>query len=654
MVRSALKVAKFTLILVGAILALQLFSFWNSLPVNPIPEFEAHLENPIFKRPVKILDKTGNISLCGEFVSNQQLKNLSDYSPYVIKALIAWEDSRFDWHFGFEPLGTMASLIANLTSKNSAFGGSTITQQLSRIIYPQVGRDDSYLRKIKELVASVKLEFFYSKDDILLLYLNRVTTPPSSNFGVESASQYYFGKSSTYLQLNEAATLVRFLKSPSLLYKTTQERDKILQDEKMYDLKRLEADLDSKKINQAKFKKLTKDTVAYYANLMSKTIEEQRNQVLKKMYDLKLISRNDYNTAARLTIQETLKDDFDRKQERYTYFCDYIVKHELGKILDQTSAKGGDLIIVTTLDAESQRKQDRVFNTYLSGLNDKDIHQGASVILDKNNGGIIAMSSASTSEYNFAIEPRQPASTFKVFTYGVALDKGFDLNDKISCDNFIWELEYAGCHNSLNPMSVLEGLAQSENVIALRLAKKIGLSEIRKSAEIAEVIDSNDKLDSPGGFILGGKPTSLLNMTSAYSAVNDLGTWMRPHGIVTIYDSSKCKNKIDLQSCAIIYKYDKTKSRNNRTLFKSSTSQKLTRALKDAVTSGTAQASGINTDAAGKTGTSNERKDLWFIGFVPNTDSTIGVWLGNDDNSITDGTNLDAVNLWKEIVDKIM
>ena len=227
------------------------------------------------------------------------------------KAVIASEDSRFYWHFGVDPLGVVRAVLINTSDKGISQGASTLTQQLSRSLFTEVGRENTAGRKIREMLVALKLEAFYSKNDILKTYLNRVYLGVGS-YGFEDASQFYFDKSAKNLDISEAATLVAMLPAPNL-YNPVQDYQ---------------------------------------------TSVQLRNRVINRMVSLGMISEQEAARARRSRIKVSPRASQALSKMLAPYFYSYVFQ-ELQQLLGEDVAKEGNFIVETSLDPKIQTKAEQ-------------------------------------------------------------------------------------------------------------------------------------------------------------------------------------------------------------------------------------------------------------------------------------------------------
>lgn len=362
---------------VSALVALVVGVEWLKFSVRPLPTAT--------RAPVVIYARDGSTPLREpRTTSHVDMKRLQDFGPYLPAAVVASEDSRYYWHFGVDPLGILRAVLVNTRSGDVQQGASTVTQQVARSLFRDyVGAQDSLGRKLREAIVSLKLETFYSKDEILLTYLNRVFLGVDTS-GFEDAAQYYFEKSAKELTLAEAATLVGILPAPNAFNFCGGSN-------------RLDA-------------------------------SEYRNRVIRRMLDMGKISPEEANRARRSTVQISPKVCEQQAATIAPYFYSYVFQ-ELESILGEGAAREGNYIIETQLDPGIQAQAETSLRNSVSNAGSTlRFSQGAIVTLDSRSGSILSMVGGTdfkSSQFNRAVQAqRQPGSTFKVFAYAAALEQG--------------------------------------------------------------------------------------------------------------------------------------------------------------------------------------------------------------------------------------
>ena len=565
---------------------------WTKFSVNPLPVG--------VQGPVVVYSRDGQTPLRPlQSGTHRELKNLSDFSPYLPDAVIASEDTRFYWHFGVDPIGILRAIVVNLTANDVRQGASTLTQQLARSLYPDyVGRDNTLKRKIHEMIVALKLETFYSKDRLLLTYLNRVYLGVGS-YGFEDAAQFYFNQSASDLNLSETATLVAILPAPNA-YNPVQDYE---------------------------------------------TAVKLRDRVINRMAKLGMVTAEQAQRARRSRIEVSPKAKQNFSQIRAPYFYNHVLA-ELRELLGSELAAEGNFIVETALDLDLQQQAETSLRENLNNQGSYyGYNQGAMVTLESNSGAILALvggKSYQESQFNRVTQAqRQPGSTFKVFAYAAALEQG--ISRTYACSPLRWKGQrYTGCERSAGKISLGRGLVRSENVVALRAARDVGLNNV---VQMAQRLGVESDLNPVPGLVLGQSEVNLLEMTGAYTVFANNGVKNRPHAIRRIFDGGDCSDPDDYETCRMIYDYENDNERNH-TEISPRIAQTMTQWLQGVVQQGTGRAANIGRNAAGKTGTTNDAVDLWFIGYVPRPNLTTGVWLGNDQPAPTQGSSSQAAQLW--------
>lgn len=563
---------------------------------GPIGVFSNDLEEPLRQIRTK---------------SHVDLAKIEDFSGYLPKALIASEDSRFYWHVGVDPLGIARSLVVARSKGKFTQGASTLTQQMSRSLFRgYVGTEDSIGRKIREAAVSLKLETFYSKDQILLFYLNRVFLG-ADTYGFDDAARYYFGKSAKALNLSEAATLVGILPGPNIFKPCAgSNNDKAI---------------------------------------------TRRNLVLERMIETGAATAAEVREARRspLNVNPDACKAFNNTKAPYAY--DYVAQ-ELQQVLGEELAKEGNFIVETGIDLKMQAKAESVLRSHIAGSGGSyRFSQGSLVTMDSRTGLVKAMVGGvdyPKSQFNRATAAqRQPGSTFKLFAYTSAVEQGISPNKSYSCDPMSWGgRTFKGCgHGAVGSANMYNGMSLSENITALRVGRDAGLGKI---VELAQRMGIKSKLDPVPALILGQSVVNLLEITGSYGAIANRGLWNQPRVIKRVYDSSVCTDRNNFRTCREIYSYEKN-SQNNRKVLTPAVADTMYDILRG-VLSGTGKDAALGRGEAGKTGTTDKNVDLWFIGFVPKEKLTTGIWLGNDDNSVTSGSSAQSAQLWGKYMKTIL
>ncbi|MEY4297387.1 MAG: hypothetical protein RLZZ423_566 [Cyanobacteriota bacterium] len=550
--------------------------------------------------PLVLYDRLNRPMRAAESSQHRENSGLEAYPPVLVQALLASEDSRFWWHPGVDPIGTARALVANLLGGRVLEGGSTITQQLARSLYPeQVGQGETVGRKWRELLVALQLETRFSKRDLLLSYLNRVYL--GVGWGFEDAARAYFGRPASTLRLEEAALLVGLLPSPNGYDPCSQP----------------EAALAS------------------------------RNRVLLKMVDNGGLSAEAARRARRRPIAlagtacsggARAGSDAADGQRPAPFYTDQ-VRRDLDSLLGADVAAEGNFLVSTHFDPLLQQVVERRLKGLLAGTA-ASVSQGAVVVLDSRNGGILAIAGGrdySRSQFNRAsMALRQPGSTFKLFTYLEALERGLQPGDRLSCAPLDWggQAYGSGCGGQL---SLRSAFASSSNTAALRLARRLGLEAV---VARARALGITTPLEPVPGLVLGQAEVRLLELTGAYAAVANGGVWHAPSTIRLLTDGDTRTGSG--QGAARLTP--------GRRVLSAATATRMQELLQAVVRSGTGRAASLGGQEGGKTGTTNDGRDLLFIGSEPQRQWTIGIWLGNDDNRPTHASSALAAGLWSDII----
>ncbi|MGC1307593.1 MAG: transglycosylase domain-containing protein [Phormidesmis sp.] len=577
---------------------------WPKITINPLPE---SVQGPVL---ITAEGEDGGRIPLNELpnIAHRENQRLKEYSPYLPQAVVASEDSRFYWHIGVDPFGIARALRTNLVGGEIREGASTLTQQMARNTYRDyVGTEDSAARKVREAVVALKLETFYSKDQLMLLYLNRVYLG-NNLYGFEDAAQFYFGKSASELTIGESATLVGILPAPNAF-----------------------------------------NPVQDYGAAV-----EYRDRVIQRMVSLNMISADEGRRARRSRIEISPDARKQLQSSRAPYFYSYVFD-ELDDVLGKALAREGNFIVETSLDLNTQAKAEQTLSdtVYNQGAQD-GFSQGAVVTLNSTNGEIEALVGGvdyQESQFNRASQAlRQPGSTFKVFAYAAALEQGISPGETFSCSDLNWGSYVAGCRSGGGALDMYAGLARSENVIALRVAQAVGLDAV---VNMAKRLGIQSELNPVPGLVLGQSEVTPLEMTGAFGAIANEGVWNRPHGIQRVIDSGDCTDNSDISTCRVIYDFGQSADASVQAI-DASVANTMVGMMQGVVQGGTGRNAYLGLGEGGKTGTTNDNVDVWFIGFVPQRAVVTGVWLGNDDNSPTYGSSAQAAQLWGTYMGKVL
>jgi membrane peptidoglycan carboxypeptidase len=552
--------------------------------------------------PLVLYDRVGRPIASAEDQRHREWGRLSDYPPVLIAALLASEDTRFWWHPGVDPIGTARALLTNLLGGRVLEGGSTLTQQLARSLYPdQVGEGETLERKWRELLVALQLEARFSKSDLLLSYLNRVYL--GAGWGFEDASRRLFDKPAAKLETEEAALLVGLLPSPN-------GHDPCV------------------------------DPAAALA---------ARNGVLNKMVATGRLGEEVARRLRRRPIRLAPGACKGAQRQAAPFYSDQ-VRLDLENLVGREVAAEGNFLIDTHLDPALQRLVEQLLRQKLEANRSLGVTQGAVVVLDQKSGGILAIAGGRDyrqSQFNRAsMALRQPGSAFKLVPYVVALERGRKPSDGISCAPLRWQGQFfdSGCGGRI---SLRQALAISSNTAALRLGREVGLEAVVRKARDLGI---TTPLQPVPGLVLGQSEVTLLQLTAAYLAVANDGLWHAPGTIRKLTDGEHCPAGGEDNRCRGAGTASQATPSAPRRVMTPATARAMQELLRGVVRGGTGTAAYVHPGTGGKTGTTNEGRDLVFVGFDPARQWVMGIWMGNDDYAPTHASSALPAALWGEII----
>lgn len=578
----------------GALLIGSLFLWFSSLATPDLSSFNERKIN----QSTKIYDRTGEVLL---YDLNRGVKKSvildSEISRNIKNATVAIEDSEFYEHNGIRLTSIFRAVLANIGAGGYSQGGSTITQQVVK--NSLLTRDKTITRKLKEWVLALKLERVLSKTEILDLYLNDAPYG-GTIYGIEEASRAFFGKSAIDLTITESAYLAALPNAPTYYspYGTHKEK-----------------------------------------------LEERKNLVLVKMLEKKFITQDEYNVAIADKVEWKHPENRGIKAPHFVMY----IRQYLEDTYGQAVIEQGGLKVITSLDYGLQEKAEALAKQYATENEKKFNAENLSLVaLDPKTGQILVMvgsrdyfDDAIDGNFNVSLAHRQPGSSFKPIVYAEAFNKGFTPDTTVfdiptefdtHCNpdgTPIIRGEEDKCYMPVNfdgkylgPLSFRNALAQSRNIPAI---KAFYLAGLKDSLHLAKDMGI-DSLTNVGQYgltlVLGGGEVSLLNMVGAYSVFADNGRRNPHQGILKIEDSTGAVLEA-FQSRPIQVLPEQTALQINDIL-----SDQSARAPEF----GEHSALYIESrPVASKTGTTNDYRDAWILGYTPNL--VVGAWAGNNDNS---------------------
>ena len=621
-------------------------------------------------------------TLIGEFKIDKGIYvPYSKFPPHLINAVVAVEDSRFWSHKGIDYIGIARALIVDIMHASLKQGGSTITQQLAKIMF--LSPEKTIARKIKEAHLAIKLEKELTKQEILELYLNKVYFGHGA-YGVEMAARLYFGKSISLVTLPEAALLAGLIKAPNSfspfnnLVRAKERQDVVFQrmESEGYITPKQRTEYKKQPIHLSSLRTET-EAYNYFLEYVRQQIEQKYGEemVYKKGLNVYTTLDRRAQVAAQKALREGLRDvdkrkgwrgaiahkqikDGEQDAEQKTSFSasagdistgtvlsvtanEAIVKTRgiIGKLALQDALWAGNILDTKTgkvktiakLKLTDILKKGDVIHVKVKSISGKNVSfsleqepevEGAVVAIEPETGYIKALIggfSFSKSEFNRALlAKRQPGSAFKPLVYAVALQKGYT-PESIVIDEpvtYRWGSEEWKPENydrkHYGPTTLREALAHSRNVVTVKLVDAIGVDGITAFSKNAG-IESNMPRDL--SIALGSMSLTPLELTSAFSAFANSGKRFKPISIKYITDSKGAVLEENLP--------------DGYELMSPVIASQITSMLRDVITYGTGMRANIGRAAAGKTGTTSDYKDAWFVGYTPQL--IAGVWIGYDD-----------------------
>lgn len=604
------KIVRFALL--AGIMCAGVFTAWAVLAT--IPSIET-IENRAVAESTKIYDRTGDVLLYDVHGAVRRTEvPFDEISPYIRNATVAIEDDTFYQHHGFRPMAFLRAVLVNLGLREGyrGQGGSTITQQV--IKNTLLTKDKTLIRKAKEIVLAMKLERIASKDEILNIYLNE-TSYGGTIYGVEEATNYFFGVPAAEVTLAEAAYLAALPQAPTRFSPYGNNREEL---------------------------------------------EARKNLVLSRMFDLGYITDEEYSLASQEQVQFQPQSESGIKAPHFVFFVREYLEEKYGA--DVVANEG--LRVVTTLDYELQQEAENIVRERaLANEKQFNAENAGLVAIDPKSGQILTMVGSRgfldediDGQVNVTIMPRQPGSAFKPFVYATAFEKGytpetmlFDVQTQFStaCQPSEVTRSESPCYSPGNydhifrgPVSIRNALAQSLNIPAVKTLYLAGIDDA-----IATAVDMGISTLAEAGrygltLVLGGGEVRLLEMTSAYGVFANDGVRNPPTGILRIEDSSG----------DVLEEFEQQESR--------ALDPQIARLINDILSDNVARTPlyGANSplyfadhDVAAKTGTTNDNRDAWVLGY--STSIVAGAWAGNNiPEPMNQISGLIVTPMWREFM----
>ena len=550
----------------------------------------------------QIYDINGNEIANVHAAENRRPVKIQQVPKELQNAFVAVEDNRFYEHSGVDPRGILRALYANIRGRGVSEGGSTITQQLAKNAY--LTQERTLTRKIQEVFLAMQLERQYTKQEILEMYMNQIYFGQGA-YGVQAAAQTYFGKNVEDLTLSECAMLAGIPKSPNYYSP----------------MNNMEAAMERKAV--------VIDQLEKYGYINSSAASKAKKE---KLNIIKLVKKKETSEAS--------------------YFIEYVTQVLIDKYGADSVYKEG-LKIYTTIDMDMQRAAEAAMKNLPNikvDANKIQQPQGALVAIDPHNGYVKAMvGGRGTDQFNRAtMAVRQPGSAFKPFVFAAALEDKFTpgtiIDDSpINIDG--WRPQNDSGHFS-GKVTMRDVARFSMNVPTVKIAQKLGIDKPIYYAQemgISTFVLDGPQNDRTLSTALGGltKGVTPMELTSAYGTFANKGVHVEPVVIVKVLD----RNGKVLEQSEV----------KQRSVISESSAAELTDMLEGVIKKGgTGARANIGRPAAGKTGTTSNYHDAWFVGYTP--DLVCGVWVGNDDNTAMNGVmggQLPA-QIWKNFMEKAL
>lgn len=505
--------------------------------------------------------------------------DINKVPQHLQNAFIAAEDNRFYDHIGIDPIGIGRAIVTNITSGGIAQGGSTITQQLAKNAF--LSQEQTLKRKIQEAMLALEIERKYSKKEILEMYMNQIYFGQGA-YGIQTAARTYFDKDVDQLNLKQCAMLAGLPKSPN-----------------------------------------------YYSPFNNlEEAKKRTNTVLDQMVKYGYISQAECTEAKNADLELTQMKQTDDNADTAS-FVDYVSQLVASKYGDDALYKEG-LKIYTTMDLEKQRAAAEALRQLPDNYKDENgltQPQGALVSIDPRNGHILAMvGGRGQDSFNRAtMAVRQPGSAFKPFVYMTALQHDMSPYSTME-DKAISYGSWSPQNSDMTfrgKMSLADALALSVNTVAVQLADEVGPSNI--IANVKKMgITTMEKDDDNLAMALGGltRGVTPLEMASAYGTFANRGVHVKPVAIVKILDRNG--NVLENESTL-------NQDKNKTQVMSEKEAYEMTYMLEGVIDHGTGTGAAIGRPAAGKTGTTDNNVDAWFVGYTPTI--VTAVWIGDDSGS---------------------
>ncbi len=639
------KQLKLVFILAGTGLVLifgYIFYLAQDLPsLDQLENYDPDLVTRIYSADGEILDEL--------FLEKRIFVGLDQIPNNMKNAVIASEDRRFYNHWGIDSRSIIRAIVINIINLGYAQGFSSLTQQVARTLYDTIGFKKTITRKIKEIITAIQIERTYTKDEILEMYLNNVHFGHGT-YGAQAASKRYFGKDVGLLTLGESAMLVGILPAPAR-YSPVRHPERahykrnvvlrVMRDQRFItkDIYSEARSIESENV----LERQAKGKAPYFTEYIRRTMEKEDDRLGVNIYRDGLKIYTTLDTRLQSIAEDALMQSIKRNQDK------------LNKRLFNNEEEFSQLAYLGIFPEDTVKMMMEGDSTLYADLRNKLLVQGAFVALDPTSGAILAMIGGRPDyhdQYNRATQAqRQPGSVFKPFVYATAIDNGYPVAKQLLNQPLVlrvlnaegeWEKwmprNYDGTTSGLTTLR--EGIRKSINLVAVRVVKElVPATEVKSTAERMGISTNIRAVDA---IALGTSEVYLLDMVNAYSAFPNQGVLNQPFGITKVED----------RYGNVIKEYHPIREE----VLREESAYVMTSMLQTVMDAGTGGSSrwrhNFYHPAGGKTGTTQNWTDAWFVGFSKQL--AAGVWMGVDDPRVSLGESQDgsraALPAWAEFM----
>ena len=644
-IRDIKKQLKLVLILAGTGLVLifgYIFYLAQDLPsLDQLENYDPDLVTRIYSADGEILDEL--------FLEKRIFVGLDQIPNNMKNAVIASEDRRFYNHWGIDSRSIIRAIVINIINLGYEQGFSSLTQQVARTLYDTIGFKKTITRKIKEIITAIQIERTYTKDEILEMYLNNVHFGHGT-YGVQAASKRYFGKDAGLLTLGESAMLVGILPAPAR-YSPVRHPERahykrnvvlrVMRDQRFItkDIYSEARSIESENV----LERQAKGKAPYFTEYIRRTMEKEDDHLGVNIYRDGLKIYTTLDTRLQGIAEDALMQSIKRNQDK------------LNKRLFNNEEEFSQLAYLGIFPEDTVKMMMEGDSTLYADLRNKLLVQGAFVALDPTSGAILAMIGGRPDyhdQYNRATQAqRQPGSVFKPFVYATAIDNGYPVAKQLLNQPLVlrvlnaegeWEKwmprNYDGTTSGLTTLR--EGIRKSVNLVAVRVVKElVPATEVKSTAERMGISTNIRAVDA---IALGTSEVYLLDVVNAYSAFPNQGVLNQPFGITKVED----------RYGNVIKEYYPIREE----VLREESAYVMTTMLQTVMDAGTGGSArwrhNFYHPAGGKTGTTQNWTDAWFVGFSKQL--AAGVWMGVDDPRVSLGESQDgsraALPAWAEFM----